>query len=203
MFGTYNVFMQKSVVLNYSMDFDDIALIYSPTTFYNGIATNFNWLISSPGGQLTSYSIRLTYPGGTSLASGVNAIGEQLLTVVNVTGADAWDLVTLEYNYTSTISGVRTFLVTLPIITNGTGSGTWMSLKDKTYGLGLFERILIVTIIVIFTVGIATMVGQPVPGIAVGVFVFCFLAYMGFVPVTAVLPSIVIGIIFLMWKSGG
>ena len=202
LFSTYDIFMQKSTTLNYSVDFDSISVIYAPSSFNNKANTTFNWLISNPTGELTAYSIRLTYPGGNCSASGVNAIGSQLSCGVNITGATAFDYVLLEYNYTSTISGLRQFSTTLPIIVNSTAQ-TWMSNKDKTYGLGIFERMLIATIIVIFTVGVGTLVGQVIPGMFLGLFVFGFLSFMGFIPLWGILPSMLVGFFFLIWKSGG
>lgn len=203
LFSTYDVFMTKTTVLNYSVDFDDISIIYAPAIFYNNDNVSFNYLISSPDGTLTDYSITLTYPGGSSTASGVNAIGEQLTTWVNITGATSFDSVTLEYNYTTTLSGERSFKVYLPIIVSNSTSGTWLANKNTTYGLGLFERLLIVTIIVLFAVGIATLVGQIVPGLVIGLFLFGFMVFIGFVPIWAILPSMLVGVLFVVWKSGG
>lgn len=202
LFSTYEVFMTKTTVLNYSVDFDDISIIYAPAVFYNNENSSFNYLISSPAGTLTDYSITLTYPGGSSTASGVNAIGEQLSAWVNISGATSFDSVTLEYNYTTTLSGERSFKAYLPIVVNETG-GTWLQNKNTTYGLGLFERLLIVTIIVLFAVGIAVMVGQIVPGLVIGLFLFGFMVFIGFVPIWAILPSMLVGVLFVIWKSGG
>lgn len=202
LFSTYDVFMTKSSLLNYSVDFDNIGIIYSPTQFYNNQNTSFNFLITSPDGLLTNYGIKLTYPGGTDGATGVNAIGEQLSADVNLSNATVYDYVVLEFNYTTSLSGERTYTVNLPIISNHS-AGTWLTNKDKTYGMGIFERILIATIIIIFVVGIATMVGQALPGVALGLFVYGFLAFIGFIPIWAILPSMLIGVMFLIWKSGG
>ena len=202
LFSTYDVYMTKSSVLNYSVDFDDISFIYSPTTFTNNVNTSMNFLISSPNGMLTDYAIKVTYPGGTTSDSGINAIGEQLTVDLNITNATAFDYVILEFNYTTSLSGTRTYTFNLPIDMNIT-TGTWLSSKDKTYGMGIFERMLIATIIILFVVGIATMVGQSLPGIALGLFVYGFLVFIGFVPLWAILPSMLIGVMFLIWKSGG
>jgi len=204
LFSTYDVRMVKGSLLNYSVDYDDLSIIYSPYTFSNNANTTFNFLIASPEGILTDYGMTLTYPGGSSSASGVNAIGEQLSAQVNISGATSWDTVKLEYNYTTTISGTRTFTQYLSISTNATTiPNTWTANKDETYGLGLFERVLIVTLIVIFAVGIATMVGNPIPGLAIGLFLFGFMVFIGFIPIWSILPSMFIGFLFLVWKSGG
>lgn len=205
LFSSYDVFMTKTDVLDYAVDFDKISVIYSPTSFNNEANVTFNFLISSPDGLLTAYGMNLTFPGGSSVDTGTNAIGEQLSVWVNITGATAYDRVKLVYNYTTTLSGSREFVIYLPINFNssGTNTTTWMSNKDKTYGMGIFERILIATIIILFTVGIASLVGQALPGLALGMFVYGFLAYIGFIPLWAILPSMLIGVLFLTWKSGG
>lgn len=204
LFSSYDVFMTKTTLLNYSVDYDSIGVLYSPTFFLNDENTSFYFLISSPDGLFTEYGIKLTYPGGSDSASGTNAIGEQLNAWVNLSGATAYDTVRLDYNYTTTTSGTRTFTVYLPIGINATSSSnTLLSNKSKTYGLGIFERILIATIIILFIVGIASLVGQIVPGLALGLFVFGFLAHIGFIPLWAILPSMMIGFLVLVWKSGG
>lgn len=202
LFSTYDVYMTRESVLNYSVDFDGISFIYSPTIFNNNDNTTLNFLISSPNGLLVNYGIAVYYPGGNDSASGVNAIGEQLSVDVNITNATAFDYVILIFNYSTSLAGNRTYTFHLPIQTNITG-GTWITLKDKTYGLGIFERMLIATIIIIFVVGIATMVGQSLPGIALGLFLYGFLVFIGFIPLWAILPSMLVGVFFLIWKSGG
>jgi hypothetical protein len=203
LFGTYDVYMTKSSLLNYTVDFDKISIIYAPSSFDNEQNTSFNFLISSPDGLLTIYGIKLTYPGGNCSASGTNAIGSQLSCFVNVTGATSFDSVRLDYNYTTSDSGLRQYTSFLPININTSAGLTWMSNKNNNYGLGLFERLLICTIIVIFTVGIATLVGQAVPGLVLGLFVYGLLYFIGFIPLWAILPSMLIGVFFLVWKSGG
>lgn len=202
LFSTYDVYMTKETVLNYSVDFDDISFIYSPTSFNNNANVTMNFLISSPSGMLTDYGIRVVYPGGNDSDAGVNAIGEQLSVDVNITNATAFDYVVLYFNYTTSLAGTRTYQFNLPINVNIT-AGTWLTNKDKTYGLGIFERMLIATIIILFIVGIATMIGQALPGVALGLFVYGFLVFIGFVPLWAILPSMLIGVLFLIWKSGG
>lgn len=204
LFSNYDVKMVKASVLNYTVDMDDISIIYSPGPFTNNANSTLNFLISSPDGLLTSYGVTASYPGGSDTATGVNAIGEQLSLDINITNATRWDRVTLTFNYTTSLAGNRSFTRYLGILTNATASeNTWLANKDRTFGLGIFERMLVVTIIVIFCVGIATLVGQPIPGVALGLFVFGFMVYIGFAELWLVLPSMLIGILFLVWKSGG
>lgn len=204
LFSSYDVYMSKTSLLNASQDFDGLALIYAPSSFPNNVNTTFNFIFSSPDGLLTEYGINLTYPGGSVNLSGYNAIGSQLSVSVNITNATAYDTVRLDYYYITSTIGRRNFTAYLPIEFNVSASDlTFLSNKNKTYGLGIFERILIITIIVLFIVGIATLVGQPIPGLALGLFSFGYMSYIGFVPLWAILPSMFIGLLFLVWKSGG
>lgn len=202
-FSEYDIRMTKSIQINYSQDFDGIGLIYAPGIFENNHNTSFNFIFSSPLGTLIDYGFTLTYPGGSSFDNGTNAIGEQLTAWVNISGANIFDTVELEYYYTTTLAGTRTFRVYLPIsFINGTGNFSFISNKDLTYGLGIFERVLIATIIILIVVGISTMVGQSVAGLAMGLFVYGYIVYIGFIPLWSILPSMFIGLLFLMWKGG-
>lgn len=204
LYDTYDIQMTKSSVINYSQDYDKISFIYSPTTFNNNNVTTFNFIISSPEGVLTEYGINLTYPGGSNSTSGVNAIGEQLTLNVNVSNATIYDNVKLEFYYETTIDGRKNYTFYLPIeFPDGTTSYTFIDNKSHSFGLGIFERMLIATIIILFIVGIATLVGQSLPGLALGLFVFAYMVIIGFIPLWIVLPTMFIGVMFLMWKSGG
>lgn len=204
LFSEYSVQIERSTLINYSQDYDNLAIIYYPPYFSSTEENTFNWIISSPTGLLLGYGYNLSYPGGSSSETGSNAIGGQLTSNFNITGASAFDNAVLNYYYITTLSGRRNFTILLPINYNATSSNmTFFENKDKTFGLGIFERMLIITIITVFIVGIASMVGQPIPGVFIGLLLFCFFAYIGFIPLWGVLPSIFIGVLFLTWKSGG
>lgn len=202
LFSEYDIKMTKSTQIDYESDFDGLAVIYSPTIFAEG-NNSFNFIISSPGGTLVNYGYTLTYPGGTSSTSGSNAIGGQLNVDFTISNATVWDEVQLYYYYTSTIGGSKNYTFNFPIQVQENYNQTFLSNRDNTYGLGIFERVFVATLIVIFVVGIATLVGQPIAGFAVGLFIFGYMVYIGFIPIWAILISMFIGGVFLMWKSGG
>ena len=76
-------------------------------------------------------------------------------------------------------------------------------MEGSAFGLGIFERVLIATVIILFVMGIATIVGQPLGGFVLGLFVASYLVYVAFIPLWLILPSMFIGVIFMIWKSGG
>lgn len=174
-----------------------VSLIYYPYVFYEGI-NNFTFLIQNPSGELISYGFNISYPGGSNYTTGSNAIGGQLNVVFNISGAVLYDTVKIEYWYETTIAGNHSFTAYYPIILNQT-SKTFFQNDD--YGLGLFERILMVTFFVLFVVGIASLIGRPIEGVALGLFVFGYFSYNGFIPLWAILPSMLMGVTFLALRS--
>ena len=203
-FESYNLQMEKSILLNYSFNLDNIAIVYGPQTFNNTQVTNFTFLINSPYGSLISYGVNLTYPGGSNYVSGSNAIGGSLTTLINISNATVFDVVHLDYFYTTTIAGRRNFSDNFPItFPDGTGTSTFVANRNKTYGMGIFERILIATLIAIFIVGVGSFVGQPLAGFALNLFIQAYLTYIGFIPIWITLPSLLLGMMILIWKSGG
>lgn len=203
LFSTYSVGMTKSAAIDYEQDFDGVSIIYAPTFFNYGNTTNFNWIISAPSGNLINYGYTLIYPGGSSSQSGSNAIGDQLNSSITINSGTVFDTVQLNYFYETTTAGVRNFTFYYPIIFPQSGNYTFINNRDETYGLGIFERTLVITLLVILIVGIASFVGQPLAGLAVGLFVLAYSVYIGFIPLWLILPSMFFGVIFLMWKSGG
>lgn len=206
LYSTYDIKMDKSSSINYTQDYDGLSIIYSPSYFINGTANPFSLIIAAPYGNLINYGITLTYPGGTATDTGTNANGEQLSVNIVPLAVTIYDTVRLDYYYTTTLSGRRNFTINLPINTptdtNMTDSLMTANI-DRTFGLGIFERILIATLTVLFVVGIATLIGQPLPGVFLGLLVFAFMVFIGFIPIWVVLPSMLIGFLMLAWKSGG
>ena len=75
--------------------------------------------------------------------------------------------------------------------------------RDNTYGLGLFERVLIMTLVIIFLVGVASIMGQPLGGVVLSLFIMGVFITIGFIPFWIVALSLVSGYFILLWRSGG
>lgn len=197
---SYTVTMDSTADFNYTYDFEGVDILYSPQRFRNNNVTNFSFVFSSVNGTLTSYGYNLTYPESSNVASGSNANGGQLTSVVNITNADYQDTVNLYYYYQTTNSGLREFNVRLPIEIESV-NGTMVENIGNTYGLTLFERVLIFTMILIFIVGIASMVGNPLMGLVLGMLIMGYFVYIGFIPIVAILVSMFIGVFFIIWRG--
>ena len=112
------------------------------------------------------------------------------------------DRVKLTYFYDTSLSGLREFVAYYPVVMD-LSNYTMMQNRVSTYGLGIMERSLITVCIVLLIVGIATLAGQAMGGLAFGLFIMGFLAYIEFIPLWSVLISITLGVIYLGSRPGG
>jgi hypothetical protein len=109
------------------------------------------------------------------------------------------DTVTLYYYYTRNDIGIKNFTAYFPIsvpASNYTMAGN----KDRTYGLGLVERVLVSVICIIIVVGICAMMGQIIPGMGLGLVCMGYLMYIGFLPLWAGLLPVIMGVLYLITK---
>ncbi len=201
---TYSIDMTRTAQINESQDYDQIALVYAPFLFYEGQDNNFTFLISSPYGELISYGYDLTFPGGTASNSDSNSLGSQLYNNFTIAGASIYDTVKVDYYYESSFAGRRSFTSYYPIVVEESkGNNTMIANRDKTYGLGIFERIFFAVFIVILVVGIATLIGQPIPGMGMGLLIYGYFVYIGMVPLWSVLISFMLGLVIIGSRPGG
>lgn len=202
LFDSYNIRMNKITTQNLYPDYDGVSILYAPQVFFNEF-TNFTFLVNSPTGELTNYGFTAVYPGGNNTESGALAGGGELTAQFNITGAEFGDSIVLDYYYTSTVYGHRNFTAIFPIsFDGGTNQTTMIANKDRTFGLGIFERLLFVVVFIFVTVGIATLIGRPVEGFAFGLFLYGLFVFIGFIPLWSVLISILVGLILISAKGG-
>lgn len=206
-YSSYDLVMSKNNQVNFSYTLDGITTIFSPNLFYNNQLNTFNMIWASPNASLLSYGYNISLPNGTSYTqSASNSLGSQLTNTFNITNASVYDTVRIDYYYITTLAGRRNLTLNLPIISNSsdvTLNNTFMSNRNNTYGLGIFERVLICVLIVLFVVGVGTMVGQPIPGLVMGLFVYGYMYWIGFIPIMAIVPTLFAGFFIIVWKSGG
>lgn len=199
-FDSYNVRLNKITTLQDDIDYLGVSISYYPTLFYINRSNSLTWIISSPSGVIEDYNLSITYPGGSGAYSGVNAIGEQFVHPFNITGATMTDRVNITYCYDITLGSDRCFSFAYAII-GVYGNLTFMSNRDNTYGLGLFERILLATLAVLIVAGFLTFLAGPIIGFAVGLLIFGYMSYIGFVSLWAILPSLLVGFVILSRRS--
>lgn len=198
LFSSYDILMTKITVYNSSQDFSQINLWYTPKTFIYNNMTYFDFFVQSPFGELLGYGFNISYPGGSYAAQGSNAIGGEFNYSFKITATTS-DTVTVEYFYNTSIAGRRNFkdIYHMEQFYND----TYMSNKNKTYGMGLFERVLVATILVIIITGILTTIGLALPGLAIGLGAYGYLSYIGFLPLWSILPGLLVGVVIVLSRS--
>ena len=200
LFSSYDVLMEPDISWNVSQDYEKLAIYYYPTAYYDGEINNFTFMLHSPYGELSEYGYTLSYPGGSTSESGMTNVGEILESNFTITGATEYDRVRIDYYYYTNLSGYRNFTYFYSIIV---GNMTMISNKEQTYGLGLLERILVSVFVGIFVVGIATLIGQPVAGMGLGLLIMGYLSFIGFMPIWSFLLPGTLGLIFVGSRPGG
>ena len=197
--STYDILMVATVYQNTSEARTRVSVSPSPTTYAIG-QNNFSIKFYSPYEEFNSYSYKLTYPTGEITGSGVNPSGQTFARNITITDPNVFDLVTLNVTYNTPLTGSQTFIYNYEI-TPGDGNYTMMKNKEKTYGLGLFERLFVSTIIVIFFVGISALMGAITFGSFIGFALWSYFVYIGFLPLWSILISVFAGIIIISGRS--
>ena len=195
--STYEIPLERSIGLNTSLDFEEVGLAYYPYIYEEGLNT-FTFLIQSPTSALINYNYTLTYPSGTSTNSGTQGVGEQLTNNITIAGATTMDRVHLRYCFVTSLTGDRCFNEYYPIILST--NQTMFQNREKTYGLGLFERALITTIISLFIIGISSLVGQLLAGTGLTIVVMGYLVRIGFINIWLILIPSLIGLLLMALK---
>lgn len=195
--SSYDIKMIPLVTQTIFPDYTGVSIIYAPTLFYPGTNT-LTFIISSPDGLLTQYGYNISYPSDSNTTTGTNSIGGTLTTTFNIVNPSFNDRVKLDYYYITSDYGRRNFTMYYSINVNATYiNNTFIGNQNKTYGLGLIERLLIATVLIILIVGIFSLVGKQIPGLVFGMFVYGWMVYIGFIPLWSILLSITLGLLIL------
>jgi ABC-type dipeptide/oligopeptide/nickel transport system permease subunit len=192
-FTSYNVQLKKITTISTPLDYENIAITYNPKIFVMG---QNNFTIETKGnGQLTNYGYTLTSSCNTKSGNGNNAYGGTLSTTFNLnnTCITNYDKLTLFYYYETSAGDYRNFTDYIGLSTAGQSnySGNMqVTLGQGTYGMGLFERILITTIITLILVGVVASVGGLVAGLFVGLIILAYFTSVGFIPLSVVIITL-------------
>jgi hypothetical protein len=199
LFSSYDVYITRISSTNNTLDYDKVIISINPTTYESG-ANVFSIMFYSPYNGLLTYGYNLSYPTGAAGATGTAAAGQSFSNAINI-NAQPFDIVTLNYFYQTDTSGFKNFTVTYPInyVNNETGNYTMMANKNKTYGMGLLERVFIATLIIILVVGLGSLFGKTLPSLIMGIFLYGYLSYIGFIPFWIVIFPMIAGILILIF----
>jgi hypothetical protein len=186
-------------------DYSDLQIAVYPKIFINNQSNNLTFIISSPTGKLINYSLGVSAPGGSNQSTGNLATGETLNLKFNITNANLFDKVNINYSYTTTTGGTKTYTYSYGIIgpMNSASNYTIANIKLRDYGMGMFEKGFLTMIAVILLAGFAYMAMGIGGALAVGLIIEGVAVFIGFLPVSSVLISFLVGVIILVASSVG
>lgn len=199
--ATYDIPLTPINPISYTSPNSRVYQIIKPNQFYAGAQTINITFISSQS-EYQSYYASITYPGGNNVLSGTNQSGELFQQSINILNPQYFDRVYVEINYTTELTGTINKQYSYSILSNATNY-TMMhaASSDPTYGLGLFERIFIITFICILSILICNLAGQELFGMFFAFFIQSYWVYVQFIPLWAIIPGIVIGTIIMSSRS--
>lgn len=166
--SAYTIKMVSPLSMNFSEDFQNVLITYSPSALMANSSNNFTILFDSVTNSFQTYSYNITYPGGSSAGSGTAGAGQTFITNFTINGGNIFSTANLTIIY-NTGFGNKTFYYPLTII-YGPNSGTIAANIGNTYGMGLIERALIGTIIIVIVAGMISITVGSLPALLVSMF---------------------------------
>lgn len=202
LFDEYNVKMSKETTIMNAPAYYGVSVSVTPSEYFNDAINNFTITFSSPDGFLESYDYNITAPTGLFYSgNGSNAYGGTSNHSLNITGATMTSMVTLNYCYDTSIGEEICFTRIYLVRDFDTSAGVFSDNKLEHYGLGIFERILVVVIVTIIVTGILSILGGILLGAPIGLLLMGYLTAIGFMPLWAALPSFLVGFIIIVARS--
>jgi len=200
LFETYTIKLTKLLAIDFEQDFGDVLIQYTPHTFYGEQENNVNLSFVSPTGLFQEYTYNITYPGGSVAGSGTNTAGESFQTSFNMSGANITSLVYVHLTYDTSLGDQRNFTYVHSVLMEP-GNTTFIANSDNTYGLGLIERLLIGTVLLVVITGFFALAVGGLSGLVLGLFIMGMLIYIGFWPWWAVSTSLLVGLALILGRS--
>lgn len=203
-FSSYTIRMKKSISQDNSIDYSEVSIVPSPSSYFNDANNNVSIIFFSPYGSLVSYSYTLEVSGTGWGASGGdnNAYGSTLTNNITIKNANFSNKVILNFSYALS-SGYNHSYTTIYTIQNTNASiSTFYGNKNNPYNLSLLDRLLIILVVVILGAGVAMWYAGPVGAASISFLIFGYFLAIGFINRWLILiPLILMLFLSLRWAS--
>lgn len=202
-FATYTInLIPLSTNINQG-DYSGVSIVINPTSYINNIFNNITFTIAAPTGNLGFYGFSARFSGDNTnvVKNGVNAYGSTLTASLNITNAATFDYVVFDFYYLTTTGILKNYTTIYDIRKTAVGTTTFLAIADNTYGITLFDRIMIMTITLILIGGVAFYFGGLVASGLLSILVFGYFAAISFIPLWITLPSIIVMSIMIMGRG--
>jgi hypothetical protein len=133
-------------------------------------------------------------------ATGNNANGGTETASFNLSCGTFLDQVRISYYYNTTYGTQRNYTFYYPINQGNYSSNyTFINVnKNNPYGLGEFEKLIVLTLVLLFVCGTALLVGGSVVALVLAIFVMGYFSAVGFISVYYLVIPIVIAVFYIM-----
>lgn len=197
LYTAYNIPMIKT---GFVTTLNDVNIYYTPQTLTTTGSNNVKIYFQSPNGLLTYYQYSLISSCYSSSKSNVNSNGEGFMLNISIPSCtDANMILITTYNTSTGIISSNTF--NIPIIGN-IGNYIILNNSQQTFGMGIFERTLIVVLITLVIGGVASLLGGLLAGSIVGLFILAYFSVItNFINPLSATIILFIGLILLMSKA--
>ncbi|MCP4648872.1 MAG: hypothetical protein GY853_02155 [PVC group bacterium] len=200
LFSSYTIYMEKDYDDVNDIDFSGVVIYFIPHKYYDGQNHTIQFVFGNPSGTFEYYGFNATYNAITIEANGSTSIGSTLSETMEILNAEFQDLITIKFHYKNTDGTLKQYTKTFLIIDSNT-SGSFLESMGNHRGLGILERILIATFIVLLVAGGAAYYAGGVTAGSIAALLFGLLAYTGFIPWWTVLVSLISIFIVITWRS--
>jgi hypothetical protein len=198
-FTTYNINLEKQVQPQPPI-FQEATAWYSPKVFINNQNNTIEFGFASPEGSFQTYGYNITYKDQFYSWAGFNAYGETNATTFELTNATFGDRIIIEHFFL--LSNGETWSVkNIYDVRDSQSEARTFIRVGEDYGLGFFERSLIVTIISILVGGAAFVFGGVVAAGITILLLFGYFIYIGFLSAWLLIPSMILIGVAVAWRA--
>jgi len=197
-FSSYNIFMDTNIEVN-TPNSHKLSVSYSPGIYYNNKNNTFAVIFSSPTGSLEYYDYTITFKNTSLSDSGNNAYGEELTDVLEILNSSFGDQLFLEYRYLLTGNDMQTVTLSYFVSDPDAEGFTFLDVGNS-YGMGLLERVAIITILLLLVGGVAYLFGGVVTSTVSSLLILGYFLFLNFVSGWIIIPTMLF--LFLVLIGG-
>jgi hypothetical protein len=197
-FSSYNIWLTPQIDVE-PTDNDLLTITIEPSQYQNNANNSLIVVFSSPDGSLELYGFSATWNATTFTNQGTNAYGEALNQTIQILDAELGDRVYLEYYYMLSGGDLKTFSGYYTISGLNATAGTFLNVGDD-YGLGLFERVLIVTLITLAIAGAGFLFSGITGSGLLAMLILGFFIQLGFLTPWILVPPMIFIFLLVAWR---
>lgn len=199
-FDSYNVRLTKDSPDTDVGDYAGISITWEPDYLTNNATNNISFTFSSPKGNFLLYGYNVTWNGTTTTHTDTNAYGSTVDTTVNVGEASILERMVIDYYYQKSDGELFTYRIFITALDPDTRFTHAQNIGND-YGLGILDRVLIITLVILVLFGIGYVFGGFEVAGVVTLAVMGYFLWIELVPRWAMFISMIMIVMLVTWRS--